>query len=374
MPTDLVTPGDEVGLQFFRAAAVADVPLPRGDDLEGLVTLFEELHRVLQRARFADQVPGLAQELDHLYLGPASGLARDSGVCLLRPVGGEPRWGLGLEATVPCHARTGRQVEFAPPGHIGGIAERADHGDAGSLVGFGKFVGQDGDLDPEHRCADVGPEQRLVAVVVGVGDECHTADDEFGPRRVDDDRFGSGGAVFVDRPEGERVVGPGAVAVLELCLCHRGLERHVPEAGCLARIGLSPRQIAEEGALGDPTTVFSDGRVGAFPIDRQPEMAPGCLEGLLVDRDQLLAELDEVGSADGHEVVALLGRFLRRRETVGIGNRRVTQHAVVVLHPPFGRQAVVVPTHRVEHGLAGHPLVAGDRIGVGVGEDVSHVE
>src|SRR5207253_3361774 len=56
------------------------------------------------------------------------------------------------------------------------------------------------------------------------------------------------------------------------------------------------------------------------------------------------------------------------------GQRRVAAHAEVVLHPPLGGQAVVVPPHRVEDLLAPHPAETRDQVRVGVGEDVSDVE
>ena len=88
--------------------------------------------------------------------------------------------------------------------------------------------------------------------------------------------------------------------------------------------------------------------------------------------DELLAQLDEVGPADRD--LPLRVRLLRRREVGVVGQRRVAAHAVVVLHPALGRQAVVVPAHRVEDLLAAHPLVAGDQVGVRVGEDVADVQ
>src|SRR5690606_4086094 len=52
----------------------------------------------------------------------------------------------------------------------------------------------------------------------------------------------------------------------------------------------------------------------------------------------------------------------------------VAPHAVVVLHATLGRQAVVVPAHRVEDLLAAHALVARDDVGVRVGEHVPDVQ
>ena len=57
-----------------------------------------------------------------------------------------------------------------------------------------------------------------------------------------------------------------------------------------------------------------------------------------------------------------------------VRHRRVAAHAVDVLHPPLGRQPVVVPAERVEDRLAGHPLVPGDDVRVREGEHVPDVQ
>ena len=57
-----------------------------------------------------------------------------------------------------------------------------------------------------------------------------------------------------------------------------------------------------------------------------------------------------------------------------IGNGRVAQHTVVVLYAAFGGQAVIIPTQRIEDILTAHTLVAGDNVGLSVGEHVPHME
>ena len=57
-----------------------------------------------------------------------------------------------------------------------------------------------------------------------------------------------------------------------------------------------------------------------------------------------------------------------------VRQRRIAAHAEVVLHAALGRQAVVVPSHRIEHGLAAHALEARDDVGVRVREDVTDVQ
>src|SRR5262249_35987529 len=89
---------------------------------------------------------------------------------------------------------------------------------------------------------------------------------------------------------------------------------------------------------------------------------------------QPLAQLNEVLPADANVLRTLLG-WLGRRLKVGIiGKCRITADAVVVLDPPLGRQAVVVPAHRIEDRTPAHPLIAGDDVRVGVAEDVPDVQ
>ena len=95
------------------------------------------------------------------------------------------------------------------------------------------------------------------------------------------------------------------------------------------------------------------------------------LERLLVFLRQPQAELDEVRARDRDRLLRRLGRRLKTRI---VRQRRIAAHAVVVLHAALGRQPVVVPSHRIEHFAAAHPLKARDDVGVRVGEDVADVQ
>ena len=168
------------------------------------------------------------------------------------------------------------------------------------------------------------------------------------------------------------MVGAGVVPGLELGLRDRGLERDVPQGRGLLEVGLAPGEVAQERALGGDPGLGADRRVVLLPVHRQAEGPPQLLEHLLVLQHELLAQLDEVRPADRQ--LTLRVRLRGWHEAGVVRQRRVTAHAVVVLHPALGGQAVVVPPHRVEDLLATHPLVARDQVGVGVGEDVAHVQ
>ena len=257
--------------------------------------------------------------------------------------------------------RAGRQLQLAPPDDVGEVAEGADHGDARALLGVGQRVGADLDLDAEQRRAHRRAEQRLVALVVGVGDEGDAGRDQLGPGGLDEDRLAVVGAA-----ERDAVVGAGHLAVLELGLGDRGAEVDVPQHRRLGLVGLAPRQVAQERPLGDPprrARRWSCRSAPSRPTARgvRHRSSKACSSSAV----RPFAQLDEVAARDA--AAACLPAARRAGSNVGVvGERRVALDAVVVLDPALGGQAVVVPAHRVEDLLAPHALVAGDGVGVGV--------
>ncbi len=225
-------------------------------------------------------------------------------------------------------------------------------------------------MDAEDRRAHGLAEQRLVALVVGVGDQGDAGRDQLGPGGLDVDAAGVLGAG--DPAEPDAVEGPRPLAVLELGLGHGRAERDVPQGGALRDVRLAAREIAQEPALRGGAGGVVDRRVGERPVDREPEVAPELLEGLLVLLGEPLAQLDEVAPGDVDLALGVgLGGWL---EAGVVGQGGVAAHAEVVLHAPLGGQAVVVPAHGVEDLTAAHALEAGDRVGVGVGEDMADMQ
>ena len=186
---ELGAAGQQRVAQGLVATAVADVPLAAGDDLEGLVALLVEVrlalggHRLaveVARSRAARRRPPRVRRTSSCRPAPRSGRARRRD--------DEPVRGLAQDAAVAAHHRARRQLQLAPPLHVGQVAERAAHRDAGALVGLGQGVRQDGDLDVEQRRADRGAEQVLVALVVRVRDERDAGRQQLGAGRLDVDR------------------------------------------------------------------------------------------------------------------------------------------------------------------------------------------
>ena len=329
------------------------------------------------RARLADQIAGRTEQLDDLRPRFGGRFPHELVVELPRAIGIDrfPSRGAPCDRTeraVGLNHRADRQAELAPPDHVGEIAERADHRDAAALCRIGQRVRPDRHADAEERREHVPAEERLVARIVRVRDERDARGNELGTRRLDFD--GAGGTAARRRirdGELDAVVRARHLAVLELGLRDRGLEIDVPERRRLELIRQPPAQQAQERQLRDVPGSAADGRVGHRPVDREPERLPEVLERLLVFAREPVAELDEVRPRHRDR---LLVRFLGRHERRVVRQRRIAAHAVVVLHAALGRQAVVVPSHRVEDRLAAHPVKARHDVGVREREDVADME
>ena len=364
VPAQLRAAPQQLGLVSDRV----DEPLPAGDDLQRLVTLLVELHRPDDLAWLAVQFPGLAQHRPHPLAGRVH---RGAGQFPVRRTpGGAVQRGrrIGQHAPVPADDGPGRQLQLTPPLDVGKVAEGTAHRDTGAAIPFGGRVGQDRHVDPEEGRGRGAAEQRLVALVVRVGDQGHARRQQLRPRRLDID----GLAV----PAAERKPVPGArvLAILQLRLGHGRAETDIPQGGGLGLVGHAALQQAQERELGDALSTLADGGVGHRPVHRQAQPPPQPLEGLLVLGGQLFAQLDKVAAGDVGRALLLAPDGLGRGEGRVIGQRWVTPHAEVVLHPALGGQPVVVPAHGVEHVLAGHPLEPGDDVSVRVGEHVPHVQ
>ena len=285
----------------------------------------------------------------------------------------DPVRGVHDNAAVALNDRAGRQVQVTPPFDVGHVAERTAHGDAGALVFLGGRVGEHGNLHVEQRRGDHLAEIRLVPLVIRVRDERHAGRQQLGTGGLDVDRLA--GLLEAER---NAMVEARVFARFELGLGHGGLERDVPQARGILLVGLTAFQIAQECLLGHALRVLANGVIGLFPIDRQAQLTPEFLELLLILRSELLAQFNEILARDRHLVLGLdllaLGALERRHEIRVVLERSVDAHTVVVLHTALGGQAVVVPTHRVEHLIAVHALEPGDDVGVRVREHVTDVQ
>ncbi|CAB4982945.1 unannotated protein [freshwater metagenome] len=224
MPVELLATLDEAVTKHRVTSTIGEVPLTGRDDLQRLIALLKELHRVNDLPRLSDEVACCTEHLDHPLLGGVARRADDGLVVAHADRVGDPFGDVGKDPAVPADDRTCRELKLAPPGDVGEVAEGADHGDARALLRVGKVMGDDRDLDPERWRAHGRAEEGLVAGVVRVGDKRDACGEELGARGLDEDLL-----CRISRPrEADPVVGTGALAVLELGLRDGGLEGDVP--------------------------------------------------------------------------------------------------------------------------------------------------
>ena len=303
MPGEFVASRQQVVAQLLIASTVADVPLPGCDDLERAAAAFVELHRVDDRLGVAHHLAGGGEHLDHPLLGLLGGEAGDLHVRLAAHVGGDPLGHLAREAAVEPDECTRRQVQFAPPHHVGDVAERADHRDARALLGVGQGVGQDGHVDAEQWGAHHRAEQRLVTRIVGVGHHRHATGQQFGTCGGDEHV-----AATVEPVERELVVRARHLAVFHLGLGDGGAFVDVVEGGRVLLVRLAAGEVAQERPLAHPAGTVADGGVEQRPVDAEAQSPEQRLEGLFVDVGDLAAQVDEVRSA--HRQGAVILRYV----------------------------------------------------------------
>ena len=236
-------------------------------------------------ADLADQIARRGQLFDHDLLCLVRVLAHDVGVRVQVDVGR----GVGKDATVAADDHPHVERELAPPGDVGGVAERADHRDAGALVGLRQLVGAHLDFLAVERNLHGGAEVRLEALVVGVRHERDAGGEQFGTRGVDLDRTRS-----VGLRECDLVVRPRPILVDDLGLGHSSAEVDVPQGRRFLGVRLAACDVAQEGALADAAAALVDRGVLQRPVDAQAEPTEEPLEQFLVDLDEFVAQFEEV--------------------------------------------------------------------------------
>ena len=386
VPGEFPPAGQQRGAQTRVPAAVPDVPLPGGHDLQRHVALLVELHRVLHRLGIAAQVPRLAQHPGHPLPGR---LRREAGQLLVggtSPGAVDPGRRPGQQPAVAADHWPGRQLQVTPPGHVGRVPEGAHHRDPGALPGLGQPVREDRHRHAEHRRADRAADQIGVPFVVRVRDQRHAAGQQLGPggrhRHFRAARAAArSGTAADDRERYPEIRSPDR-PVLQFSLRDGRAERDVPQGWSLGQVRLAAGKVAQETALRHGLRPLVDGPVLRAPVDRQAQLPPGPLIGPLVQLRQLLAECHEVAPRH-RDLLAGRGARLRRGlslrrggrlELRVVGQRRIAPDPEVVLHAAFGRQPVVVPPDRVEDFLAAHPLEPRDNVRVRKREDVPEVQ
>ena len=175
--------------------------------------------------------------------------------------------------------------------------------------------------------------------------------------------------------EFKMVVRAGQVLVDHFGLGHRTLKVDVPHGWRFVGVDFALVVQVEEGCLGDLATMIVDRLVFLLPIHRQRQPPPEFAVVLFVLVDEAVTGFDEVAPGNQtRRLLAIFGARLFEFEVFFIGRMRVATHVIVVLHPALGREAVVVPTHRVVDIHAAHALVARHHVSVGIRKDMTDVQ
>ena len=189
--------------------------------------------------------------------------------------------------------RSGRLL-LAPPGHVGLIAERADHQDAGALARVDERAGED-----RHRRAKQRGDRGLAEQRPG---SARRPDARSRPRRRAAARGGwwrSSKRGAASDGELDVMIGARDRALFDLGLCDRGLEVDVPHRRRVRLIDVALVE-ADRG-----TSAARSRRQWSSMVEyvwrqstRQSEALPQRFERLLVLRGQRVAQLDEVRAGD----------------------------------------------------------------------------
>ena len=218
------------------------------------------------RTRLTIEIGRLGEELLHPLLGLIGVEPGNLPVCLTTRLGVDPIRHFLLKATRLLDQGAGGQIELTPPGHVGGVAPCADHGDATPLLRVGQMMRHHRKLDIEERGGDCRSEKRLVPLVLRVGDQGDAGGDQLGPGGLDEQRG------LVRFPESHPVVGGGTFPVFQLGLGDRRLEIDIPEHRCLLGVGLTPGQVVKECPLTGALAMGIDGGIALIQSTDNPSV------------------------------------------------------------------------------------------------------
>ena len=266
------------------------------------------------------------------------------------------------ERAVRLHHDARRQAELPPPRDVGDVAERADHRDAGALLGVGELVRHDRHAAP-GTAASTPSCRRATRYRSSSG--CATSATHAG---ISSGRVVSISIVpavlAVERDRGGTA--PSRLAILDLGLRDGGPEVDVPQRRRLGLVGEPSAQQPQErdAARSAASARRSSCRCSVQSTDSpsRRKSASNAFSSSTVSRSQSSMKLR------GRPEPACVGRALQRRTSNAgsYGSGGVAAHAEVVLHAALGGQAVVVPPHRIEDLEAAHALEPRHEVGVRV--------
>ncbi len=196
-----------------------------------------------------------------------------------------------------------RQTRGLPPLDVHGVAEGADHEDAGALFGVGVLGGDNRHPRAVERRDGVLAEELLVALVVGVGDHR-----DAGAAAAPGGWWRSAARRRPRPRSADRRTGPDAGRSSTSAWATAVLKSMSHMVGRLDVVDLAFLHQVEEAELRDAAAVVVDRGVLLGPVEGQPEVAPQMLEGLFVLGGDEAAGLDEVAPRDLLDLLALAAR------------------------------------------------------------------
>ena len=137
-PSELISGLQEVLTKRGITSAIAQVPLPRRDDLERTVIFFEELNGMFDRQRRSDQGVTRLQRLDYPPTRFCNRTSRNLHVRCASFLQHDPVRQVMLHATVLIEDHACWKIKFMPPDHICEIATGTDHRKAGAFRRIGE--------------------------------------------------------------------------------------------------------------------------------------------------------------------------------------------------------------------------------------------
>ena len=155
-------------------------PLARRNELEGLFPFFEELDGMFDRLGFSGQSSGGAELLHDELFGLLNVSPGEGGIGLVGCgcIAGFPSLRSkfdGHKTAIPADHLPERKALLAPPENVCGIAEGADHQNAGALLGIHLPAGKYRHGNVENRRDGMFSEEMLKASVVGMGRDTHAS-------------------------------------------------------------------------------------------------------------------------------------------------------------------------------------------------------
>ena len=373
MENELTATSQQLVTKLKVRTTIGEVPLTRSDNLERLFALLIEVRLAHGWHWFADHFASFLESLHHGLACGEGRLTSESCVNFAALVGSDPLRGFWVDATITHDDRTSRKVKLTPPLNISSITKGAAHHHARALIRLSRRMSVNRNFHTENRGENLRTRKVLITLIIRIDNQSAASSQQFRTSS-----FNEHVTRTISLVEGQLVVVARVRASFELSLSNGRLESDVPQAWSFLLVHLATSEIAQEGLLSNLARALTDGVIHLVPIYGQANLGPQVAELFLIGGGELFAQFDEVTTRARNLIASFqLLAFSAVEwwlEVRVVRQRCVDAHAEIVLNTTLGWQAVVVEAHRVKHVVTAHTLIAGDHIGVRVGEHVPDVQ